>query len=153
MLNISKIISYDLWDADTGEATVIAEFNQEKQLKASSLDVFEKDSEHEVILSLFCENMEITDEIFDSSIENLDEHHKISAQGLIIDLTSDNIHGDLITIDVGNIYIDVYLTPEYIEELKPQVGRYFKGVGRLDLELPNIINKQNNKIVDMFDEF
>ena len=98
--------------------------------------------------------MEVSEEIFDFVIQNLDEHHRVLAQGLIIDFTSDNIHGDLITIDVGNIYVDVYLTPEYIEELQPKVGKYFKGIGRLDLELPNIIvNKPNdNKIID-FDDF
>jgi len=135
MLNKAKIIAFDLWDEDTGEATVTASFEGGKELKCFTIDEFEEGQTYEVRLSFFCNQFEITDQSLSLSIDNKDEFRAV-IQGLIVDFSSGDEDGDIITVDVGNIYLSVYVSFADIEKHRPEMGIYFKGEGRLDLEFP-----------------
>lgn len=139
MLNTAKILDYQVWDAETGEADVVAELTGQKNVKVFSLDHFVTNKEYEVRLSLFCKEYEITPELLEFEITNADDKYQVNLQGLIINVSSDDEEGDLIIVDVGNIYINVYFTFNDKDTIQPEAGLFFKGNGRLDIELEEIL--------------
>ncbi|GIW21667.1 MAG: hypothetical protein KatS3mg068_0674 [Candidatus Sericytochromatia bacterium] len=131
-LNKVNILSFDLWDADTGEADVTFKFNNTK-LKAFSLDDFSNDKEAEVILSIFPKEIEIIDNNFENKCENISNNFQIKLIGDIVDIKSDEEQGDFLIINSQDILFSVFI-PNNKKEFK--IGGKVKILGRLDIEKP-----------------
>lgn len=132
MLNKIKVKKFELWDAETGEADIIASFNDNKDLKAFTLDHFEDNEEIEVEVSLFCHEFEISENEIIPQIVNLEDRFHANVSGKIIEFKSDDEEGNILTVDAGNIFVKVYIPSEDCAKVKE--GNYFKGFGRLDIE-------------------
>lgn len=132
MLNKIKVKNFEVWDAETGEADIIAKFKNDIELKAFTLDHFENDEDIDVIVSLFCHDFEVLDNFIDSNISNIKDEFHAEVIGKIIDFTSNEEEGNIITIDCNNIFVLVYIDSEDIGKVKK--GSYFRGSGRLDIE-------------------
>ncbi len=138
MLNKVKLLSFEIWDAETGEADVIAEFNSSKKLKGFTLDKFQINKEFNVRLTLFCKEFELTDIKLESKINNLDSKYYTELQGKIIGSNFNDEEGNIITVDAGEIFVDVYIPFDEMDGKKFSKNSYFNGKGRLDIELPVI---------------
>ena len=132
MLNKAIIKKFEVWDGETGEADVTAQFNNGVQLKAFSLDSFKEDDEMDVLLTLFCKDSEVIDETLIKEITNTNDKYQVTLQGEIIDFINDDEQGEIVVVDVGNIFINIYSATSEIS--KDSIGKYFRGVGRLDIE-------------------
>jgi hypothetical protein len=137
MLNKAKILFFQIWDAETGEADVVAELKG-KKIKAFTLDQFTPGKEYDVLLSLFCREFEIGANLLNREILNTDDKYQVDLKGMIIDAKSDAEEGFVITVDAGNIYVNVYIQPDENAAVQPRTGLFFKGNGRLDIELEHI---------------
>ena len=136
MLNKAIIKKFEVWDGETGEADVTAQFNNGVQLKAFSLDSFKEDDEMDVLLTLFCKDSEVIDETLIKEITNTNDKYQVTLQGEIIDFINDDEQGEIVVVDVGNIFINIYSATSEIS--KDSIGKYFRGVGRLDIETETI---------------
>ncbi len=132
VLNKVKIKSFEVWDGETGEADVIAQFANGKILKAFTLDSFESNQEIEIIVSLFCKDYQIVDDEQKAIITNTDENYKIEMSGKIVEYISDIEQGEIVVVDVGGVFINVYVSENNVSS--ESVGKYFIGNGRLDIE-------------------
>ncbi|MFN8575557.1 MAG: hypothetical protein U0354_01745 [Candidatus Sericytochromatia bacterium] len=132
MLNKIKVKNFEVWDAETGEADILAKFQNNIELKAFTLDQFENNEDTDVIVSLFCHDFEIFDKPIESKISNIEDDFHAEVIGKIVDFISNQEEGNIITIDCNNIFLLVYIDSEDIEKIKK--GYYFKGSGRLDIE-------------------
>lgn len=137
MLNKTKILDYRIWDAETGEADVIAELSG-KKIKAFSLDRFDVGKEYQVILSLFCKEYEIKSQLLKPEITNTDNNYQVDLQGPIINTKSDDEEGYVVIVDTGNIFVNAYIPSNDKKVVQPKTGLFFKGNGRLDIELEQI---------------
>lgn len=131
MLNSVKVKDFELWDAETGEADITALFENGVSLKAFTLDHFEKDEEIDVLVSLFCNEFQLTGEETKPFIENIKDNFHAKVQGKIIEVKVDEEEGNILIIDAGGIFVNAYM-PEEIEINKN--NNYFIGLGRLDIE-------------------
>lgn len=132
MINNIKVKGFELWDAETGEADITAVFDNNITLKAFTLDHFEKDEEVKVIVSLFCNDFELTDKKLESSITNVKDNFSAKIQGEIIETKFDEEEGNILVVNAGNIIVSVYIPVEDIKIEENQ--KYFIGSGRLDIE-------------------
>jgi hypothetical protein len=134
MLNKAKILDYQIWDAETGEADVIADLSG-KRIKAFSLDHFDANKEYDVILSLFCKDYEMIPQLLQNNISNTDDNYQVDLQGQVLSIKSDDEEGYVLVVDGGNIFVNVYIPFDGQAPVQPQEGLFFKGNGRLDIEL------------------
>jgi hypothetical protein len=137
MLNKAKILNYQIWDAETGEADVIAELKGDK-IKAFSLDFFDVDQEYDVILSLFCKDYETGKQALKPLLANTDDNYQVDLQGTITKINSSDEEGFVLTVDAGGIFVNVYIPPADQDSVPAETGLFFKGNGRLDIELEHI---------------
>ncbi len=130
--NKVKVVEYDLWDSETGEADIVVEFENGKKIKAFTIDSFHDiDDVVDVNLSLFCKSFEIADN-FTSEILNLNDKYEARVQGKIIKYINDEEKGEYIVVDAGNIFVSIF---DDFSEQKKIESSYFKGQGRLDIEI------------------
>lgn len=132
MLNKIKVTEFDLWDEDTGEADIVAEFENGKKLRAFTIDDFEKGEELEVLVSLFCKEYELSESL-NSEIENINDKYETTLQGKIVKHVSNEEDGEFIVVDCNGIYITVY--NDFNVDFSNLEKMYFKGHGRLDIEI------------------
>lgn len=132
MINKIKVKSFEVWDAETGEADIVALFENNKSLKAFTLDHFEQNEETEVLVSLFCNEYELKSESTLQLIENIEDKFSAKVQGQIIEIKSDEEVGNVLVVDAGGIFVNVYVPNEEIELKDNQ--KFFIGSGRLDIE-------------------
>jgi hypothetical protein len=138
MLNKVKILNFEIWDAETGEADVVAEFYDSKTLKGFTLDKFQLNKEYNVRLTLFCKEFELQNDDLKPKINNLDSKYYTELEGKIISSDFNDEEGDIITVDAGNIFVDVYIPSEEADRKTIEENTFFKGKGRFDIELPAI---------------
>lgn len=132
MLNKIKVAEFDLWDEDTGEADIVAEFENGKKLRAFTIDDFEQGEELEVLVSLFCKEYELVEKL-NSEINNINDKYETTLQGKVIKHVSNEEDGEFIVVDCNGIYITVY--NDFNVDFSNLENMYFKGHGRLDIEI------------------
>lgn len=136
MLNTNKvkIINFDLWDVDTGEADIIFKVSN-LELKAFSLDDFSNDEEIKVILSIFPKEIGIVDKSTLNKCENISNNFQIELIGDIEEIEFHEEEGDFIKVKFEEILFLVFLANN-IKDFK--IGDKVKILGRLDIEKPII---------------
>ncbi len=132
MINQIKVKEFEVWDAETGEADITATFNNSISLKAFTLDHFEKEEEIDVVVSLFCNNYELSENELGSSITNIEDNFSAKVQGEIIEIKIDEEIGNILIVNANNIFVSVYIPSDDFKIKENQ--KYFSGSGRLDIE-------------------
>jgi Holliday junction resolvase-like predicted endonuclease len=131
MSNNVKILSVNVWDADTGESDIIFETENNKKLKAFSLDYFDEDESLEVDLSIYCKSLNKISETNEFFIENTNDKYEVSFQGIVDEIISDDESGDIIKLSVNELVLSLYLETGINSYSK---GDHLNGTGRLDIE-------------------
>ena len=134
-MNKAKILHYEIWDGETGEADVIAELTGSKKLKAFTLDHFEANFVYEVNLSLFCKEFTVNTQPLTPDIINTDDKYQVELKGVITGVSSDDEEGEIVIVNTGDIFVNVYITFNDTAAEQPKTGLFFTGTGRLDIEL------------------
>lgn len=132
MLNKIKVVEFDLWDSDTGEADIVAEFANGKKLRAFTIDEFEQGEELDVVVSLFCKEYSLSNKL-EIQIENINDKYETSIQGKVVQHVSNEEEGEYIFVDCNGIYVRVF--NDFEEDFSNLDDLYFKGNGRLDIEI------------------
>lgn len=131
MSNNVKILNVNVWDADTGESDIIFETENNKKLKAFSLDYFDEDESLDVDLSIYCKSLNKISETNTFFIENTNDKYEVSFQGIVDDVISDDESGDIIKLSVNELVLSLYLENGINAYSK---GDHLNGTGRLDIE-------------------
>lgn len=129
---LAKVISLDVWDADTGEADILAEFENKVKLKAFTLDYFEEDDSYDVVLSVFSKEIKLLDQINESKIYNIDDKYEVEIYGEILDYISNDEDGKYLVLSTSGLEVNAHLDYEDLTLYKK--GDLVKIVGRLDIE-------------------
>lgn len=131
MSNNVKILSVNVWDADTGESDIVFKTESNKELKAFSLDYFDENESLDVDLSVYCKSLNKIDKNNDSFLVNTNDKYEVSFQGIINEVISDDESGDIIKLSVNELILSLYIESGIESYLK---GDYLNGTGRLDIE-------------------
>lgn len=131
MSNVVSILNVNVWDADTGESDIVFKTNNDKKLKAFSLDYFDENEEVEVDLSVYCKSIEKINNTNEFYLSNINEKYDVEFQGIIDEIISDDEYGELLKLSVNELTLSLYINSGL--ELY-QKGDYLKGTGRLDIE-------------------
>jgi hypothetical protein len=131
MSNNVKILSVNVWDADTGESDIIFETENNKKLKAFSLDYFDENESLDVDLSVYCKSLNKVEKTNESFLINTNDKYEVSFQGVIDEIISDDESGDIIKLSVNELILSLYIESDIESYLK---GDYLNGTGRLDIE-------------------
>lgn len=129
---LAKVISLDVWDADTGEADIVAEFENKVKLKAFTLDYFEEDDSYDVVLSVFSKEIQLLDQINEFKIHNIDDKYEVEIYGKVLDYISNDEDGKYLVLDTNGLDINAHL--DYEDSTLYKKGDLVKVIGRLDIE-------------------